>query len=259
MGELFQTLGKIAGLAGISIGVLLVIFREIIRKNIFPNLNNEQAYKIIRLVIILTFLISLICIFFWFIPQVINPIKRIDMINATDTINVETNVDRVTIALNTQYEKLKAIDVFYDEDNGQFDLKLQNNSNNTVFISKIRLKIYYSYNWGRPKSSNNGEAKSSVKPSGKEKIEIDNSKVSSSATLNFDKIIRVSYKIPPHDVDRYIVEFNLNKSKLFEPRGENRGDYHITIAFIYNRNQMLSINGTIKDGKYHFKDFDTIE
>lgn len=39
--------GKIAGIAGISLGVVLVLFREVIRKNIFPKLSKKQSFMIL--------------------------------------------------------------------------------------------------------------------------------------------------------------------------------------------------------------------
>lgn len=50
--EALESLGKIAGIAGISIGALVLIFGSVIRKNIFPGLTKEQGYAIIRMMII---------------------------------------------------------------------------------------------------------------------------------------------------------------------------------------------------------------
>jgi|HubBroStandDraft_6_1064221.scaffolds.fasta_scaffold01118_7 WD40 repeat protein len=63
--NLLQYLGKIAGLAGISIGLVLLIFRTILRQNIFPKLNNEQAFALIRLLMYLTFAIGTVGIIAW--------------------------------------------------------------------------------------------------------------------------------------------------------------------------------------------------
>ena len=57
--------GQIAGIGGISLGVLLLVFREVIRKNIFPGLSRLQAYNILKLIIILTFVIALVGIAAW--------------------------------------------------------------------------------------------------------------------------------------------------------------------------------------------------
>ncbi|AYQ36656.1 hypothetical protein [Runella sp. SP2] len=58
--ELLENLGKIAGIAGISIGALVYIFRSVIRRSIFPTLSPIHGYRIIRLIIILTFSIAFV-------------------------------------------------------------------------------------------------------------------------------------------------------------------------------------------------------
>jgi hypothetical protein len=40
--KLFEVLGKQAGLAGFSIGLILLIFYRIIKMNIFPKLNTSR-------------------------------------------------------------------------------------------------------------------------------------------------------------------------------------------------------------------------
>jgi hypothetical protein len=62
---LLEALGKAAGIGGLALGVFLVIFRNIIRKNIFPRLPAESAYRVIRLILVLTFLISALGIGAW--------------------------------------------------------------------------------------------------------------------------------------------------------------------------------------------------
>ena len=56
---------KIAGVAGVGAGVLLLIYREIIRKNIFPTLNSRHAAGILRLIIIFTFVVATVAIIGW--------------------------------------------------------------------------------------------------------------------------------------------------------------------------------------------------
>lgn len=56
----FGGLFKVAGIAGICIGILLIVFKEIIRKSIFPSLTKLHAYKILRLIIICTFSVAII-------------------------------------------------------------------------------------------------------------------------------------------------------------------------------------------------------
>jgi hypothetical protein len=63
--EILKTVGQVAGIGGLALGVILVLFREVIRKNIFPNLSKVQAYKLLRMIIILTFLVAIVGIFAW--------------------------------------------------------------------------------------------------------------------------------------------------------------------------------------------------
>ena len=55
--------GNIAGIAGISLGVFLILFREVIRKNIFSKLTKKQSYVIIILFMLLVWSLSIFSIF----------------------------------------------------------------------------------------------------------------------------------------------------------------------------------------------------
>lgn len=63
--ELLKSVGQVSGIGGIALGVLLLVFRDVIRKNIFPKLTKEQAYKLLRFIILLTFLVALAGIGAW--------------------------------------------------------------------------------------------------------------------------------------------------------------------------------------------------
>ena len=56
--QTIATFGKIAGIGGLSLFVFVYLFREVIRKKIFPQLDSSQAYKLIRLFLFLVFLFS---------------------------------------------------------------------------------------------------------------------------------------------------------------------------------------------------------
>jgi hypothetical protein len=63
--ELLKTLGQIAGIGGISLGVFLFLFREIIRKSIFPTLKKDDAYRLLRLISVLVWTVALAGIGAW--------------------------------------------------------------------------------------------------------------------------------------------------------------------------------------------------
>jgi hypothetical protein len=64
-GDVLRTVGQIAGLAGIALGVFLLIAREFLRKDIFPRLSRPQSYRLLRMLLILTWAIAAMGIGAW--------------------------------------------------------------------------------------------------------------------------------------------------------------------------------------------------
>lgn len=100
--ELFNILGKIAGIAGLSVGLILVVFREIIRKKIFPNLTKQQGYKIIRLIIILVFIIAMSGIAAWTYTENNKNVQS----NNNESSNKNSNLDQFVVN-----EKITTLDL----------------------------------------------------------------------------------------------------------------------------------------------------
>ena len=69
--ELLVKLGQIASIAGISLGIIFLIFRQIIAKKIFPRLSPEHAYRILRLIITLLFIIGIVGMLLWSLNPII--------------------------------------------------------------------------------------------------------------------------------------------------------------------------------------------
>jgi hypothetical protein len=67
--SILQTVGQVAGIGGLAIGVFLVLFKEVIRKNIFPQLGRRQAHGLIQLFMILTFVVALAGLGAWLLAQ----------------------------------------------------------------------------------------------------------------------------------------------------------------------------------------------
>lgn len=63
--DILEKLGKVAGIAGIAVGALVLIFSGIIQKNIFPNLSKEHGFRIIRMIIVAASVIAVIGIVAW--------------------------------------------------------------------------------------------------------------------------------------------------------------------------------------------------
>jgi hypothetical protein len=63
--QILRTLGGIAGLAGLAIGMILLLYREIIRKNIFPTLTRTDSYRLLRIIAVLSWSVAMFGILCW--------------------------------------------------------------------------------------------------------------------------------------------------------------------------------------------------
>ncbi|HYE28872.1 MAG TPA: hypothetical protein VEA61_11670 [Allosphingosinicella sp.] len=63
--QVIKTFGQIAGIAGLALGVLLLLYRDIIRKTIFPKLDRNQAYRLLTLIAVLVWTIALAGMLAW--------------------------------------------------------------------------------------------------------------------------------------------------------------------------------------------------
>lgn len=61
--DVLKVAGGIAGIGGLAIGGAFYIFKDVVRKNIFPKLVPNEAYKLIRLIVVLSFAIAALGIF----------------------------------------------------------------------------------------------------------------------------------------------------------------------------------------------------
>lgn len=63
--DILKTVGQVAGFGGLSLGVFLLLFRDVIRKQIFPQLTKNDAFRLLRMISILIFLVAVIGIAAW--------------------------------------------------------------------------------------------------------------------------------------------------------------------------------------------------
>ena len=85
--DLFSILGKIAGIGGLSLGVVLLIFRKIIQKDIFPKLTKNHSFKIIKLTIIAVWSIGVFGIIAWLLNPIIQPNSRPTILTVDSIVN----------------------------------------------------------------------------------------------------------------------------------------------------------------------------
>jgi hypothetical protein len=126
--HILKIVGQIAGIGGLGMGVALIVFKEIIRKNIFPKLKPHQAYSLLRLISILCWSIALGGIAAWAFtsrsatPQV--PTFNREVITAADADALEKFVNNnrgriihINTTVNPEYsrvgDKIDAKDDFF--------------------------------------------------------------------------------------------------------------------------------------------------
>jgi hypothetical protein len=63
--EILKTIGQIAGIGGLALGVLLIVFRDIVRKKIFPTLPPAEAYRLLRLITVAVWSVAIVGIVAW--------------------------------------------------------------------------------------------------------------------------------------------------------------------------------------------------
>ncbi|MGO9263233.1 MAG: hypothetical protein ACLQU1_44180 [Bryobacteraceae bacterium] len=74
---ILKTVGEIAGIGGLSLGVVFLLFREVIRKKIFPQLTRPQAYKLLVLIIVLAFAIGIAGLGAWVLTKHSSPFTSV--------------------------------------------------------------------------------------------------------------------------------------------------------------------------------------
>ena len=70
--NLFKVVGIVAGIGGIALASVVYIFREVIRKEIFPQLTKDQAYNLLNRIIVLTFVIGVLGIIAYLVVMGLN-------------------------------------------------------------------------------------------------------------------------------------------------------------------------------------------
>jgi hypothetical protein len=63
--QTLKTLAEVAGIGGIALGILLLVFRDIIRTKVFAQLSKVQSYRLLRLVTVLTWSVAVLGVIGW--------------------------------------------------------------------------------------------------------------------------------------------------------------------------------------------------
>ncbi|QRY31180.1 hypothetical protein JVX96_24355 [Variovorax sp. PDNC026] len=67
--ESITEFGKVAGVAGVALGVLLVVFRDVLRRTLFSTLTAQNSYRLLRLIIVLTWSVAIVGMVVWWLAD----------------------------------------------------------------------------------------------------------------------------------------------------------------------------------------------
>src|SRR5579859_1274556 len=60
--ELLRVVGSVAGIGGLGLGIVLLLYQEVLRARVLRRLTKQQAYRLLTLVLLLVFLIALLAL-----------------------------------------------------------------------------------------------------------------------------------------------------------------------------------------------------
>jgi uncharacterized protein YerC len=125
--EIYEIFGKIAGIGGLSLSVFLVLFRGFIKAKFLPDLTNEQAFRLLRLFLILCSLITITGMGLW-------------------AYSTKTNVNAInpTPVLKDSLKKDSGFQVYHDDHLDEKILNLQESLDHLMLILSKSKKTYKS-------------------------------------------------------------------------------------------------------------------
>jgi carboxypeptidase family protein len=131
--DILKVAGAVAGIGGIAIGTLLLIFREVIRKNIFSTLTKSDSYRLMWWILILVWSVALVGIAAYVYVEAIG-IHKLLLYQGTvsDAITGHPIRGAMVVILGRQDIAPQTTD-----DNGNFLLRLETSSG--AFQGKVRV------------------------------------------------------------------------------------------------------------------------
>jgi hypothetical protein len=166
--NILRHLGEVAGIGGLALGVFLILFREVIRKRIFPTLSKEHAYRIIRLFLVLTFVLAALGLGAWIFAE-----KRQAGFSDSKLAIVDIGLARNP----NQASGFPAL-----------DLKVRNTGDTSAFLKRARVDVIDRLTF------TDCSAYSAKEATWTYELSVDN-----------PKSIELSQEVPPRGVDRFLI------------------------------------------------------
>lgn len=117
--KIIELVGSVAGIGGLAIALCLFIFRDLLRKKIFPTLTKDHAFRVINNIILATTIVAIIGIIAW------------------ATLENKKNSDKDEKELSGKID-------FYimdDQEQSGLDIKVSNNSKQTLLVHNVTFNV----------------------------------------------------------------------------------------------------------------------
>src|SRR4051795_10037192 len=108
--QLLKTVGQAAGIGGLALGGFLLLFRDIIRKNIFPKLPAAEAYRLLRLITGAVWSVAVVGILAWVYVETRPTTAAAGSsatVNGPGIANTGTQTFREPVGIGTSAEKAR--------------------------------------------------------------------------------------------------------------------------------------------------------
>jgi hypothetical protein len=143
--EFFRVVGGVAGLAGLAVGMILLLYREILTKNVFPTLSKRDAYRLLQNIAVLAWSVAMCGIVGWVWSTALLHRKHDPAASAAEDstaplVVAGTVVDQLTdLGIGNATIRIDGENAQYSsEDNGNFRIALRNRSGDRIHLSVNR-------------------------------------------------------------------------------------------------------------------------
>ncbi|SHL99916.1 hypothetical protein SAMN05444266_10622 [Chitinophaga jiangningensis] len=130
-----ESILKYTGIAGLAITLAFLLFRSIIKRELFPTMTKKQGYNILRLIIAGIFTLSVLCIVLYFYKQAKDtPTTTSPTTGSKSSDNHGTVIGDVISAETVSINKSELPEYNGDFANNDFEFFLDKNNGRTIFI-----------------------------------------------------------------------------------------------------------------------------
>ncbi|MBN2396299.1 MAG: hypothetical protein JXC36_07545 [Candidatus Atribacteria bacterium] len=102
--QILKTVGQIAGLGGFAVGILFLLFKEVIKKNIYSKLTKQQSFILIRLFLVLVWSVTLFGIASWTSIIILEKGKLSNATSDSTSVIIKTSLIDKTFSFDKYYD-----------------------------------------------------------------------------------------------------------------------------------------------------------